>query len=211
MSSPEEIALSLREAIRNKSLTPGSSLVQEELAKNFGVSRNPVREALRMLVSEGLVEMTAGLGATVREMKLDDLVELYEMRIALEPIFAQNIVSQASRKDVANLRKIAENIEETDNVQRWTALNFEFHSILYDIGAKERARDILNSLLSAVQPYTLEHIEKLGGRTQASQEHFLMIDSIESGDSKTLGKLFAQHLSSAKERLIAAYSKNGTS
>ena len=204
--SPEEIAKSLRTSIRNKTLTPGTTLVQEELARNFGVSRNPVREALRMLVSEGLVEMTAGLGATVRMMDLDDLVELYNMRIALEPIFAQSIINEIRRKDFEKLTKIAQSIESTTDIQKWISLNFEFHSSLFQLGATDRARDILNSLLSAVQPYTLEHIEKLGGRTQASKEHFLMIDAIENNDSEALGTLFVQHLSAAKARLINAYS-----
>jgi DNA-binding GntR family transcriptional regulator len=206
--SPEEIAAALRVSIRNKTLSPGDTLVQEELAKNFGVSRNPVREALRMLVSEGLVEMTAGMGATVRMMDLDDLVELYDMRIALEPIFAQSIIEQIRRKDLDSLTKIAQNIEATSDIQKWVALNFEFHSNLYQLGATDRARDILNSLLSAVQPYTLEHIEKLGGKSQASQEHFFMIDAIGNNDSAKLGNLFVQHLSAAKARLIQAYSGN---
>ena len=206
--SPEEIAVALRASIRNKELAPGSTLVQEELGKNFGVSRNPVREALRMLVSEGLVEMTPGLGATVRVMEIGDLVELYDMRMALEPIFAQSIIDEVRRKDLDLLTVIAKKIEATDNSQKWIALNFEFHSRLYEYGAKGRARDILNSLLSAGQPYTLEHIEKLGGRTQASSEHFLMIEAIGDQNAGVLGKLFVQHLSAAKARLISAYTKD---
>lgn len=205
--SPEEIAAALRQAIREKELPPGSALIQEELAQRFGVSRNPVREALRMLVTDGLVDMRLGDGATVRRLSPTDLAELYDLRLAIEPLIARPIMDEARPRDIDELQRMAEAIEQASDLTEWIRLNFDFHAFLFSLGNQPRTEAILTSLLSAVQPYSSEHIGQLGGRTQASGEHFEMIEAIRRRDAEALADLFRRHLSAAKSRLLKHYAE----
>ena len=107
MPAPERIADQLRREIRRGEIPPGGLLVQDELARRFGVSRNPLREALAALSGEGLVELRAGRRAVVRELSPAELVELYDLRIRLEPVLAPWIIDAAAPRDVAALRTLA--------------------------------------------------------------------------------------------------------
>lgn len=205
--TPEDIAVALRQGIREKVLEPGAALIQEDLATRFGVSRNPVREALRMLAAEGLVDIRPGEGAYVRRLSRDDLVELYDLRMALEPQLARSIIDEVRPRELSELQALAQAIDTADELRTWTARNFEFHSRLYELANRPRSASILTSLLSAVQPYSIENVGRLGGATQASHEHFEMIEAIRTRDHTRLADLFIEHLRAAKERLVAAYSE----
>jgi DNA-binding GntR family transcriptional regulator len=198
---PENIADLLRQAIREKALSPGSALIQADLAAKFGVSRNPIREALRMLVADGLVEMTHGDGAVVRQLGLSDLTELYELRLQLEPQLATQIVELARKTDIERLRVLALAMKSESMTARWMQQNFEFHSSLFHLTEKPRTTEILINLLNAVQPYSLENVDQLGGRTQASEEHLEMVDAIEKSDAVRLANLTKTHLQAALNRL----------
>src|SRR5579872_4601468 len=103
---PDEIVSLLRRAIRERVLEPGQSLNQDDLAKRFGVSRVPLREALRTLVGEGLVVMRPGIGAVVTELDPGELDELLCLRAQLEPPLTAAIVGRAGPPDFAALRQM---------------------------------------------------------------------------------------------------------
>ena len=200
--SPEQIASLIGQAIREKIFEPGAPLIQEDLARRFNVSRNPVREALKILAAQGVVSMPpGGSGATVRKLCIEDLQELYDLRLVLEPQIAAYIVRNATGRDVLALKRLAEQMDALTDVTGWMRSNFEFHSSLYALAERPHSESVLRSLLSSVQPYSLEHIEKLGGRTQASEEHLAMVDAIEGADAEALAGLFVRHLETARDRL----------
>ncbi|MDT3316214.1 GntR family transcriptional regulator [Microbacterium sp. KSW4-11] len=199
--SPEVIASRIALAIREKVIPPGAALVQEDLARRFDVSRSPVREALRILATEGVVEMTPGGGTFVRTLDRDELDELYDLRIMIEPTIAADIVTHITRAEVDALEKRAEEMASTQEISRWMRANFEFHTRLYDAARRPRTAEILRSLLAAVQPYSHENIDQLGGRGQADEEHREMIAALRNGDDDALAALFRSHLASAKNRV----------
>ena len=199
--SPEVIAARIALAIREKVIPPGAALVQEDLARRFDVSRSPVREALRILATEGVVEMTAGGGTFVRALDRDELDELYDLRIMIEPTIAEDIVGHITRSEIDALEKRAQEMEKVEDVSRWMRANFEFHTRLYDAANRPRTAEILRSLLAAVQPYSQENIDQLGGRGQADDEHRAMVAAIRNGDAAALADLFRSHLASAKNRV----------
>ncbi len=203
--APEFIAAQIAQAIREKVFAPGAPLIQEDLAKRFNVSRNPVREALRMLAAEGLVTLIPGSGATVRKLSIEDLTELYDLRIALEPILAEAIVEEATRRVIAELRVLADTMDNTTDDTVWMRANFDFHACLYAIPERPHTEAILRSLLSSVQPYTHQNVIALGGRSKASEEHHLMIEAIAGGDGIRLAELMRDHLGSARARLRETY------
>jgi DNA-binding GntR family transcriptional regulator len=204
LSTPEQMAEALRRAIREKVMPPGSQLVQEDLARRFEVSRNPVREALRILASEGLIEMTTGGRASVRQLTLEDLRELYDMRIALEPLLAPALVDEARGRDIASLRGLAEEMSAAPDTSTWLRLNYDFHLRLYEIAARPHLQRVCANLLALTQPYSQENIEVLGGRGPANDEHVDMAQALASGDAEALAALFRRHLATARDQLTAA-------
>lgn len=207
---PEEIAELLRQAIREKALAPGSPLIQADLAAKFGVSRNPIREALRMLVADGLVEMTHGDGAIVRKLGLSDLTEIYDMRVQLEPQLAPHIIGQARRVDILELRELARCMKDESQTAKWMQLNFDFHALLFELSNRPRTAEILLGLLNAVQPYSFENVDQLGGRQQASDEHFEMVQAIEDQEPVLLARIMQTHLESARQRLEEKFADPST-
>lgn len=203
--SPEAIAELIRQAIREKVFPPGTPLIQEDLGQRFGVSRSPVREALRILGTEGLVVLQPGEGAVVRNLSRADLEEIYDLRGALEPLIAPAVVAEARGRDIATLESLVAAMTSTNDVDRWMRANFEFHQHMYRMTGLARTEGILSGLLSAVQPYSQENIGQLGGRQTADLEHRGMIDSIRSRDASKLASLMVDHLGAARDRLAAAY------
>ncbi|MBS1906178.1 MAG: GntR family transcriptional regulator [Actinobacteria bacterium] len=206
--SPEAIAELIRRAVREKVFAPGTPLIQEDLAQRFGVSRSPVREALRILSSEGLVVMQPGEGATVRALSRADLEEIYDLRLALEPLIARAVVAEARPRDLAALEKLEASMSAASSTDAWMRANFEFHRHMYAMMGRPRTETILDGLLSAVQPYSQENIEQLGGRQTADEEHRLMIASIRSDDHDELARLLTEHLRAARDRLAHAYEES---
>ncbi|MDR6972870.1 DNA-binding GntR family transcriptional regulator [Leifsonia shinshuensis] len=179
--------------------------MQEDLAQRFGVSRSPVREALRILGTEGLVVIQPGEGATVRRLSRADLEEIYDLRLALEPLIASAVISEARGRDIAQLASLVETMADTERLDQWMRANFEFHQRMYQITGLSRTEGILSGLLSAVQPYSQENIGQLGGRHAADSEHRGMIEAIRTGDQATLAALIIAHLQAARDRLAEAY------
>jgi DNA-binding GntR family transcriptional regulator len=199
--SPEVIASRIALAIREKVIPPGAALVQEDLARRFDVSRSPVREALRILATEGVVEMTPGGGTYVRSLDRRELDELYDLRLMIEPTIAEEIVQHITRADIDALELRVNEMEAGEDVSRWMRANFDFHTRLYQAAGRPRTAEILKSLLAAVQPYSQENIDQLGGRRQADDEHRAMIAAIRAGDAAGLTELIRSHLASAKTRV----------
>ena len=168
-----------------------------------------MREALRILATEGVVEMTSGGGTFVRTLDRDELDELYDLRIMIEPTIAADIVRHITRAEVDALEKRAQEMASTHEISRWMRANFEFHTRLYDAAHRPRTAEILRSLLAAVQPYSHENIDQLGGRGQADDEHRAMIAALRSGDADALARLFGSHLASAKNRVGQALGGEG--
>ena len=199
--SPDAIAQRIADDIRNGRYASGAPLVQEELAKRFGVSRNPVREALRLLEARGIVVIRGGEGAAVRELSREDLDEVYSLRMALEPTIAEAIVDGSTKKAIAGLEREAEAMAQLDDVGEWLRRNYAFHISLYESADRPRTVGILTELLSATQPYSRRNVERLGGREQADQDHRDMVAAIRDGDAAGLAEVFVRHLEVAVENL----------
>lgn len=198
---PEVIAERIALAVREKVIAPGAPLIQEDLARRFAVSRSPVREALRILATEGIVEMLPGGGARVRTLNRAELDELYDLRLLIEPTIAVDIVERIGPDQLAALDALADAMRDDTEIDRWMRRNFEFHVRLHASAGRPRTADLLHGLLAAVQPYSQENIDQLGGRTQADTEHRQMVDAIRARDPERLARLFVDHLQSAKTRV----------
>ncbi|MFT4234469.1 MAG: GntR family transcriptional regulator, partial [Microbacterium sp.] len=129
--TPEVIADRISLAIREKVLVPGAPLVQEDLARRFNVSRSPVREALRILATAGVVTMSPGGSASVRSLARAEIEELYDLRLMIEPTIAEPIILNATAADADELESLARAMAETKETDEWMRLNFRFLERLY--------------------------------------------------------------------------------
>jgi DNA-binding GntR family transcriptional regulator len=207
--TPERLADALREAIRNRALLPGELLVQKDLAAKYNVSRNPVREALRTLAAEGLIVMAHGERAYVRQLTVTDLQEIYDLRLRLEPSLAPFIIDNASRRDINDLRALAQEMAQIpaadDTALRaWLGLNYTFHQRLFALAGRTHTERILTALLELAQPYTQRNVGALGGRATADVEHLHMVDRIDGKDAPALAAIITEHMRAARDRVTAA-------
>ena len=200
MSQGEAAYHRLYEAIRSGNFRPGDRLREIEVAERLALSRTPVREALRKLESDGIVEHRPRLGAVIRILTPSEVVELYEMRLVLERTAAQ-MAAKAAEIDL--LHDINEQIAALgDDTQQAAALNQDFHHRIYLAGRNRflmaSARG-LNNALMLLGPTTLDDQARI---KTVSVQHARIIEAIRAGDQTAAGDAAEAHLqTSLRHRL----------
>lgn len=200
---PDEIATALRRAFRERAIPPGQALNQDELARRYGVSRIPLREALRTLVGEGLIIMKPGLGAVVTELNVGEVQELYGLRLQLEPPLAADIVAHAGRRDVDDLARLVETMQalEPEQSEEWSSLNYRFHRRLYELSGQRHAVRLVVQVLNLVEPYARVHAHVLGSRPQMQQERVDMVQALRDADDARVCELIERSIRTARTEL----------
>jgi DNA-binding GntR family transcriptional regulator len=203
---PDEIAAALRRAVRERTLPPGNALNQDELAKQFGVSRIPIREALRTLVGEGLVIMKPGLGAVVTELRPGEVEELYGLRLQLEPPLAGDIVDQVRRRDVEDLAGLVESMQglHEDDTETWSAGNYAFNRRLYELSDRKHAVRLVVQVLNLVEPYVRMNAHLLGRRPRIQSARGSMVAALREHDADRLRSLVQDDIQAGRAELVAA-------
>jgi DNA-binding GntR family transcriptional regulator len=201
---PEEIAVLLRRAVRRRVLRPGQTLNQDDLARRLGVSRVPVREALRTLVGEGLIIMRSGMGAVVAELDAEEVEELYELRLQLEPPLAPRIMTNVGDGDIEDLSDLLRRVDEEPDPEEWSGLNYGFRRRLYELSERPHSIRLVTQVLNLVEPYSRYYAHVLGGRDEIREELTGEIAALRDRDADRLGGLISDHLTRARQELVAA-------
>lgn len=202
---PADIAENLRRLITSGAFSPGESLVQADLASRFNVSRIPVREALSMLANEGLVALTSGQGAKVANLNLAELIEIYDLRLLLEPRLAASMVAGSSPRLHAEITSVVNKMAAESDLHAWMRLNAQFHISLFDLSNQRQWVATVKNLFHQAQPYSLANVSDPASRAMANQEHLAMVAALEAGSSSELAKLIEDHLQHAKTRLTEMF------
>jgi len=203
---PDEIANALRRALRERAITPGQAINQDELARQFGVSRIPLREALRTLVGEGLIIMRPGLGAVVTELQVSEVQELYGLRLQLEPPLAESIVDHVRRRDLDDLTALVDTMGALGHEQseEWSGLNYRFHRRLYELSEQKHAVRLVVQVLNLVEPYARVHAHVLGSRPRMQQERGQVVAALRDGDVPGVEGLIRDSIDNARAELVAS-------
>jgi DNA-binding GntR family transcriptional regulator len=203
---PDEIASALRRAVRERSIPPGQAINQDEVARRFGVSRIPLREALRTLVGEGLIIMKPGLGAVVTELRASEVDELYGLRLQLEPPLAPYIVEHVRRRDVEDLDALVAAMQSLGQEQseEWSSLNYRFDRRLYELSERKHTVRLVVQVLNLVEPYARVHAHVLGSRPRMQAERAEVVAALRAGDEARLAELITQTLVNARSTLVAS-------
>lgn len=204
-SSSEKIANELRAQILSGQRLPGSRILQENIAEEFGASRLPVRDALRRLQVDGLVTIVANTGAWVSKLTKSECEDAYQIRERLEPLLMRQSVERMPDETVAELSRILDEIETSDDVETFLRLDRDFHLLAYSWAPKGMIRDLIDRLWNTTQHYRRAFV-KLSGVQKGSVthlEHRLILDSIKRKDLDDLEINLAAHIRRTRNSLVA--------
>jgi DNA-binding GntR family transcriptional regulator len=203
---PDQIASVLRRALRQRIFPPGQALNQDDLAKRFGVSRIPLREALRTLAAEGLIIMRPGVGAVVTELSPAEVEELYDIRLLLEPPLAPAIVRQARPRDIEELEGMVARMDllgSAEGRDTWSTQNYAFHRHLHELSGRRHHVRLIIQVLNLVEPYSRIYAHVLSSVHSAQQEHHQMVQAVASRDAAHLALLLENSIQTTRDRLLA--------
>lgn len=185
----------LRRAILRGTLAGGTRLVQAEIAAELGVSTTPVREALRDLATEGLVDLDAHRGASVHELELSEVQEIYSLRLLLEPEAMRRTSVELDEAALNRAELVQKQMDEELDNGIWADLNREFHGMLVDGLELPRLRSILHNLQDGAAPYVgrvLQRVDSL--REQANSEHRELLAALRDKDGERAAEITEAHL-----------------
>ncbi len=196
----EEVAELLRQRIFKRELEPGSWIDELKLAEEYGISRTPLREALKVLAAEGLVTMKVRRGAYVTEVSEQDLTEVYALLSLLESDAAGVVASRASAGELAELQAIHRDLESAvGDRDRFFAINEQFHMRLLEI-AGNRWRNQMVADLRKVMKLNRHHSLFKSGRIEESlAEHRLVMDALAHRDATAATQRMQAHFANGLE------------
>lgn len=200
----DAITESLRGMILSGALGVGVQLKQEALAQRFGVSRIPVREALKRLEAEGLIQHIAHQGSVVAAKSLQELLETLDIRIGLETRALKLSVPNMARSDLRTAKDIIARYDASDSPREWAELNLEFHLCLYRPCGRPRLLKMIEEIVRGIDVHLRAHQSSTVGRKSPQTEHKEILKACASGDADLAVKLLEQHIEQTQHLLIKA-------
>lgn len=200
----EQVASELRQLILSGLLGPGQPVNQDEVAERLGVSRMPVREALRTLAVEGLVQFHPNRGAVVTELSRRDMEELYALRIMLEGPAARRSAENMTSEHLTGLQGLIKEMERLRDGPRaeWAEVHYRFHLSLYEAAGMPRLGRLIAGLRNLVEPYSRIYIRLPERMRQAEREHRDLVAACRKRDGERAEKVLVEHLSSPSRALL---------
>lgn len=199
----------LREQILSGDLPPGAALRQAHLAMKMGVSRAPVREALKALDSVGLVVFRPRRGYHVARLDVGEIVEIFEIRAILEEYGGRLAAQMRTAADIQALEELYAQMDDyTDqtpaNIATWAALNEKFHTRLFQASGRRHLCRTTDTLRDIVERYVRADGAMAGRIDQAQIEHRQILDAFRAGHADEVGRLSRLHCEHTCRRLIAS-------
>ena len=193
----QEVAERLREQIFNRELEPGSWIDEQKLTAELGISRTPLREALKVLAVEGLVTMKVRRGAYVTEMSTQDVQQVYHLLALLESDAAGDVARHASAEDLAQLRVLHDRLErEVHQREFFFATNEAFHIQLLTIAGNRWRQQIVADLRKVMKLNRHHSLFKQGRPEESLTEHRALMDALERRDGALATRLMRAHFDS---------------
>lgn len=187
----------LRGAILRGDLKPGQRLMEIQLANQLGVSRTPVREAIRKLELEGLVKMVPRKGAEVAQISEKHLKDVLEVRSALEELAGELACDRMSAEQLDELKQINRKflqVIDSDNITAIANVDEAFHMVIYRATGNERLSQMVNALKEQMYRYRLEHIKDKSKRAALVKEHEGIIQALENKDAAKARREIRGHI-----------------
>ena len=195
----------LRQAILTGELQPGERLMEIALANRLGVSRTPVREAIRKLELDGLVVMMPRRGAHVAQITEKDLNEVLEVRIGLEEMavrFACQRISEAQLQEIRQAAREFERLVDKGDLTALAQADEHFHGLIYRATANDCLCGITNNLREQVYRYRIEYLKDRAVRAKLAAEHGEVCDALATRDGERARGALCSHIENQQQAII---------
>lgn len=205
-----ELVNKIRDEILSATLA-GNRIREQDLTEIFKVSRTSIRDALKQLQVEKLIDRTRNKGITLHRFSLKEIADIYDIRAALEGFAGQSIIDKISVKELTELRKIAEEYckkhEQSISVKLRSELDDKFHCMIIDIADNQYLKDIMQQFSILKQAFALYIKKKASAKNiyHTPYSHSKIVDAIEAGDGDMAEQLLRKHSLWAKQRLLADF------
>lgn len=187
----------LRQAILRGELKPGERLMEIQLANKLGVSRTPIREAIRKLELEGLVLMIPRKGAEVAEITEKNMLDVLEVRRALEELAVKLACERITEEEIQELKDAADTFQKIlseKDITKIAEADEAFHDVIFKSTGNDRLIQLLNSLREQMYRYRLEYLKREEYHPQLLEEHQQIIDRITRKDQSEAAELIDRHI-----------------
>ena len=197
----------LKKAIITGEIPAGERIVETDYADRLHISRTPLREALRKLERDGLVEYVMRRGVIVHAFTTEDVEQIYTIRNCLEMLTLPDIIEKATPEDIAHLRELLAKMDELNaknDVEALSPVAREFHTAITAISGKNRILRVIEGQDEYIRRFSAMAIKQEDRRNDANEEHHRLVDLIEKKDLPAFEALMKQHIERSKECCLAA-------
>lgn len=197
----------IRDAILSGRYPPGRRLIADELAKEVGVSRMPVREALHRLEAAGLVTMTPHRGAVVSELSESEIIEVYHIRGVLDGLATRLAARHLTSRDQERMNALLDKMEiaaKAKDLEKVLRVNRDFHQLIWQAAHAPRLHSLLENLYDASQRFRNISVLIPGRLDQITQEHRLIAQALARGDVATAEHYAIEHHEGTARRLLTS-------
>ena len=204
-SLPDIIAADLRQRILSGDLAEGELIRQELLAEEYDVSRMPIREALKRLDAEGLVVFTNNRGATVTKHSLDEIAEIFDVRMMLEVDLFTRAIPLMQDEHFQPCERILKEMEvsyQSGDVAAWGPLNAAFHGALYAAADRKLTTNLLERASLQSNRYVSMHIDQLNKSKSAQQDHSDLLALARQGNVQSAADKLRSHIENTKLQVL---------
>ncbi len=201
----EGVADLLSKSIAKGDVPPGTRLVEIELAKQLGVSRGPIREALRMLEAKGLVTSTPGRGSFVAQISERDIWEIYSLRGVLEEEAIRLAARRGSDEAIQNLESTLKAMFDAANEENHASvmdLDLQFHRQIWEMADHRRLKTFLEDIAGQVGMYVAVQTQLYDNLATGVSDHEQLLDSLRNRDEDTGAKTMRTHLQVAADMVL---------
>lgn len=195
----------IERAILQGEYAPGSKLIEAALAEKMGVSRGPVREAFRMLEEAGLVRNEKNRGVFVRDIPIDEAVEIFDLRAAMDELVGRKLakdITPAQLKEIKGLVDSMEKAVKAEDAYNYHLLNLKFHDRLVEMAGNSKLTAIYRKLIKELSLFRRLNLADGWLLPISASEHRQIIKAIASGDANAAGRAMFDHVMDSKERTI---------
>lgn len=209
----EVIFNSIREAIILGELKPGERLMEVQLAEKMGVSRTPIREAIRKLELEGLVVMVPRKGAYVADLTKKDIIDVLEVRAVMDGLATQLAAERITEAEIKELNKITEQFSvcvEKNNLQGIIKKDIEFHDLIYKASRNEKLFQINNNIQEMIYRFRVIYLKNYNPFRDVSKEHTRIVEAITEHNSTEAQKWAVMHIKNQEYTIIKELKDSNT-
>ncbi len=198
----EEIYTSLFDRIIKNKFPADSWLKEDKLAEEYQVSRTPVREVLRILEQDGLVQIIPNRGAQVVGFTIDDLEDIFEIRRVLESLALEYAVPSLSIQGLKEIRDRVEKARQTDDSHDAVEIDFQLHKYFIESSKRRRLISTLNQLSHLLQIFREMSFAEQDVRESTYKEHVALIDAMSIRDIEGAKNILEEHIRNSKIRIL---------